>query len=30
MSYAFDDHLTGAASKTVPVWVDSLLAKGPT
>ena len=30
MSYAFADHLTGAASKTVPVWVDSLLAKGPT
>lgn len=26
MSYAFDDHITGPASKTVPAWVDRLLA----
>ncbi len=26
MSRAFDDHITGLASKTVPAWVDRLLA----
>lgn len=26
MSHAFDDHITGPASKTVPPWVDRLLA----
>lgn len=26
MSFAFDDHVTGPASKTVPLWVDRLLA----
>lgn len=26
MSHAFDDHITGPASKTVPAWVDRLLA----
>lgn len=26
MSHAFDDHITGLASKTVPAWVDRLLA----
>jgi NAD-dependent deacetylase len=25
MSYAFDNHITGPASKTVPQWVDRLL-----
>lgn len=26
MSHAFDDHIVGPASKTVPAWVDRLLA----
>ena len=26
MSHAFDDHITGPASRTVPAWVDRLLA----
>ena len=26
MSYAFEDHIIGPASKTVPTWVDRLLA----
>ena len=26
MTYAFDDHIAGPASKTVPAWVDRLLA----
>lgn len=26
MSYAFEDHITGPASKTVPTWVDRLLS----
>lgn len=28
MSHAFDDHITGPASRTVPDWVDRLLAQG--
>jgi NAD-dependent deacetylase len=26
MSYAFEEHIVGPASKTVPAWVDRLLA----
>jgi NAD-dependent deacetylase len=28
MSYAFEDHITGPASQTVPRWVDRILAGG--
>jgi len=26
MTHAFDDHVAGPASRTVPLWVDRLLA----